>query len=156
MEYMFWNMVVNSGADLIICHLGWDRVWQSVVNYFRLSGQESLSMSWCLSRILNRSIQPSKGLRIDILEKEPSKYKGLQTLMSKAWMTKQVALTGVIQAQGEKRGAAEGKSDRSRGREGQKLTLGGWEPWGMDWHFLLRMWPQTSYFKFAAASLKWT
>lgn len=98
------------------CHLCWDRVWQSVLNYFRLSGQESFSVSWYLNRILNRSIQPSKGLRIDILEKDT---KACMTLISKAWMAKQVALMGVIQTQWEKRRAAGGKSDRSVGWGGR-------------------------------------
>lgn len=116
MEYVFWNMVANSGADHTICHLGWDRVWQCVVNYFRLSGQESLFVSWYLSRILNRSIQTSKGLR------RYSK-KGAQQIQRPADTHEQglndKANGALIQAQGEKRGAAEYKSDRSKRSGGE-------------------------------------
>lgn len=152
MEYMFWNTVANSVVDGTICHLGWDRVWQSVLNYFRLSDKRaSLWVDVWAEFWIEAS---SQGLRIDILEKDT---KACMTLISKAWIAKQVALTGVIQAQGEKRGAAGDKSDRSVGLGGRwNLTLESWEPWRMDSHFLLRMWPQTSYFKFAASPLKWT
>ena len=150
---MFWNMAWNTGADgtVIWVGIGYSRLLWTIADWV---AKKASLWSWGLSRILNRRIQPRERLRIDSVEKELRKCKGPQDTYEEGKNADSSATVGCKQTQWEEKEAAGDKSDRSNGV--RTYSRGMETHWRLELTFLLRMWPETSYFQFATASIKWT
>ena len=92
--------------------IGYNRVLWTISDW---AAKKAFLWSWCLSRILNRRIQPCKRLRIDSLEKELRKYKGPQDTYEQGMKDNSNATDGCNQSQWEEKEATGDKSDRSKG-----------------------------------------